>query len=46
MRVFFRNVNDHPATDFTSELMPHEPMRSLRDVEEQVPIFSSNRGSP
>jgi hypothetical protein len=45
MRVFFRNVNDHPASDFTSDLMPHEPMKSLRDVEEQVPIFSSNRGS-
>ena len=41
LRLFFRAAND-PATqaDFPSQLLAREPMRSLRDVEEQVPVFS------
>lgn len=42
VRQFFRAVND-PATtaQWVSELFPTgEPMRSLRDVEEQVPVYS------
>jgi hypothetical protein len=41
MDVFVRNVNDPPAdTRFTSQACPGAgPMRSLRDVEETVPIF-------
>jgi hypothetical protein len=41
LREVFRQLND-PATTarFVSELLPSDPMRSLRDVEEQVPVFS------
>ena len=45
LRVFFRNANGHPSAQFTSELLPREPMRSLRDVEESVNIYSSRSSS-
>jgi len=42
MREFYRALNDPASTaDWVSELFPTgEPMRSLRDVEEQAPVFS------
>jgi hypothetical protein len=41
VRQVFRGIND-PATpaQFVTDLMPLQPMRSLRDVEEQVPVYS------
>jgi hypothetical protein len=41
VRQVFRAIND-PATpaQFVTDLMPTPPMRSLRDVEEQVPVYS------
>lgn len=40
IRAFFYKLND-PATDarFPKDLLPSTPMLSLRDVEEQVPVF-------
>lgn len=46
LREFFRALND-PATsaDWVSDLFPTgEPMRSLRDVEEQAPVYSRGGG--
>jgi len=45
MRRFYRNLND-PASSaqWVSDLFPTGgPMRSLRDVEEQVPVYSRRR---
>jgi hypothetical protein len=41
VRLWFRSAGDfaNPAR-FASQLLPREPMRSLRDVEAQVPVFS------
>lgn len=42
LREFYRALNDPASTaDWVSELFPTgEPMRSLRDVEEQAPVLS------
>ena len=42
LREFYRALNDPASTaDWVSELFPTgEPMRSLRDVEEQAPVIS------
>jgi hypothetical protein len=42
LREFYRALNDPASTaDWVSDLFPTgEPMRSLRDVEEQAPVFS------
>ena len=42
LREFYRALNDPASTaQWVSELFPTgEPMRSLRDVEEQAPVFS------
>ncbi len=42
LREFYRALNDPASTaEWVSELFPTgEPMRSLRDVEEQAPVFS------
>ena len=47
VRQFFRALNDPASTaQWVSELFPTgEPMRSLRDVEEQVPVYSRG-GTP
>jgi hypothetical protein len=47
MRQFYRTLNDPACTaEWVSELFPAGgPMRSLRDVEEQVPVYS-RRGRP
>jgi hypothetical protein len=41
LQVFFRNIADPlPGTRFPSDAWPNRPpMQSLRDVEEQVPVF-------
>jgi len=41
VRLWFRSAGDfaNPAR-FASQLLPRLPMRSLRDVEAQVPVFS------
>lgn len=46
VRAFFRNLNDPASTaHWVSDLFPTgAPMRSLRDVEVQVPVYS--RGGP
>ena len=42
LREFFRALNDPASTaQWVSDLFPTgEPMRSLRDVEEQAPVFT------
>jgi hypothetical protein len=42
LREFYRALNDPASSaEWVSELFPTgEPMRSLRDVERQAPVFS------
>lgn len=46
MRSFYQSLNDVASTaEWVRDLFWHSPMRSLRDVEEQVPVFSRGGGS-
>jgi hypothetical protein len=41
MRTVFTAIySPDPSGEYTSDLLPRGPMSSLRDVEEQVPVFS------
>lgn len=46
LRLTFREINN-PASQafFLSELLPSPPMRSLREVETQIPVYSRRRQS-